>query len=130
MVSEKERAAYYQAHKDDPDVWDELEEAPDEPRAQRAGLSVSIAVRFPPDEAEAIRRTARLEGKTYSEIVRTAVQRYTQPAINLGADQAGIILNYNSGMPLTQSGMASIPTVIGMQSGSETRSSVARIPAP
>jgi hypothetical protein len=85
MESEKELAAYYQAHRGDPEEWGELEEGPIERRVHRTGLSVSIAVRFSPEEAAAIRQTAKREGKTYSEVVRTAVHRYTQPDTVAGA---------------------------------------------
>ena len=70
MSSEKERAEYYQAHRDDPNEWGDPVEAPVMP--PRTGLGVSITVRFSPPEAEAIRRTAKQEGMTYSEIVRKA----------------------------------------------------------
>jgi hypothetical protein len=36
-VSEKDRAAFYQAHKDDPEIWSELEEAPEPPPARQEG---------------------------------------------------------------------------------------------
>lgn len=73
----EEEAAYYEAHRDDPEEWGDPIEAPIV--APKSGLAISVTVRFSPEDAEAIRATARLENKTYSEVVRTAVQRYTQP---------------------------------------------------
>lgn len=110
MASEKERAAYYQAHRGDPDEWGELEEGPVERRVHRTGLSVSIAVRFSPEEAEAIRRTAKREGKTYSEVVRTAVHRYTQPDTVAGTTNLIMPSALQPGTPLTA--RASVPATV------------------
>jgi hypothetical protein len=73
----EEEAAYYEAHRNDPEMWGEPIAPP--VVAPRDGLAISITVRFSPQEAEAIRRTARVEGKNYSEVVRAAVRQYTQP---------------------------------------------------
>jgi hypothetical protein len=42
-------------------------------------LSATVAVRFPPHEAEAIRQLARQLGVPYSEVVRRAVTAYLTP---------------------------------------------------
>ena len=73
----EEEAKYHEAHRNDPGEWGDPVEAP--VVAPRNGLAISITVRFSPREAEAIRHTADIEGKNYSEVVRTAVHRYTQP---------------------------------------------------
>jgi hypothetical protein len=101
MESEKELAAYYQAHRGDPDEWGEPEEGPVERRVHRTGLSVSIAVRFSPEEAAAIRQTAKREGKTYSEVVRAAVHRYTQLDTVAGATNLTMPSALQPGTPLT-----------------------------
>jgi len=77
MTRETPDPAFYAAHKDDPELWGEPEEPPQPPR--RANLAATITVRFTPEEADAIRRLAREAGLTYSEVVRKAVQAFTQP---------------------------------------------------
>lgn len=81
-------AEFYQAHRDDPDVWGEPEEPPQRKRRPGAGLEATITVRFSAEEAETIRRLAKEAGLTYSEIVRRAVQHYTQPRFTI---QAGVV---------------------------------------
>ncbi len=73
----EDEAAFFQAHKDDPEIGDEPTEAPIV--APKNGLAISITVRFSPREAEAIRETARRERKTYSQVVRAAIEHYTHP---------------------------------------------------
>jgi hypothetical protein len=77
MESSDERAAYYNAHKDDREVWEEAGER-SAPRP-RGGLSATITVRFSPEEAGAIRRLARARNVHYSDIVRDAVRAYAHP---------------------------------------------------
>ena len=72
MSEERDWAKFYREHKDDPDMWGEPEEGPTPTR--RGGLSVTITVRFSPEEASAIRRLARELDVSYSEIVKRAVK--------------------------------------------------------
>ncbi len=122
MKGEKERAEFYQDHKDDPDLWGELEEAP--VTAPKNGLAISVTVRFSPEDAEAIRHTAQREQKTYSQLVRAAVERYTHPSIVVRGYQSGIIFNFDTNAPITQSPSGATPFVTGLVSASETRASV------
>ncbi len=69
-------AAYYDAHRDDPDEWGDPIEPP--VARNRKNLTATITVRFSAEEAEGIRRKAKAAGITYSEVVRKAVQEYTQ----------------------------------------------------
>lgn len=71
----EEEAAYFESHRNDPEEWDGPIEAPIV--APKNGLAISVTVRFSPEDAEAIRQTARLESKTYSEVVRAAAIRQT-----------------------------------------------------
>jgi Arc/MetJ-type ribon-helix-helix transcriptional regulator len=73
MSEEKDWAKFYREHKDDPEIWGEPEEGP--PSARRGGLSVTITVRFSPEEASAIRGLAQELGISYSEVVRRAVRK-------------------------------------------------------
>lgn len=75
MSGESERAALYEADKDNPDLWGEAVESPHERR--RTPLPVTISVTFTADEAEYIRRTAQASGLAYSEVVRKAVKYFT-----------------------------------------------------
>ena len=76
-MGEKERAAYYQAHRDPKD----LEEV-DSPvqKGKGARLSTSITVRFSPDEADIIRGAAKAGQCSYSNVVRAAVRQLAVPA--------------------------------------------------
>ena len=62
-------AAYYQAHKDDPDEWDD----PTPPRRiPRRRLAAMISVRFTPAELELLRQAAGRRGESLSAFVRSA----------------------------------------------------------
>lgn len=87
-----EEAAYFQAHKDDPEDWNGPIEAP--VVAPRDGLAISVTVRFSPEEANALRHTARQERKTFSQIVREAVHNHTHP-VELQATRGAIVLSMN-----------------------------------
>lgn len=73
-MNEQEKAAFYEAHKDDPAIWGEADER-DAPRANKT-LSTTITVRFPPNEAENIRHMAQTWRLSYSDIVREAVRLF------------------------------------------------------
>jgi hypothetical protein len=73
--TEQELAAYYYAHRDDPDEWEDPQPAPRRgPGRPSKGLSATITVRFTPDEAAIIYRVADEEKTTLSEVVRAAVR--------------------------------------------------------
>lgn len=75
-MNERERAAYYQAHRDS----GELEEvASPVTKGKRPRLSASITVRFSPEEAEIIRAAARAGEGSYSDVVRAAVRQLAAP---------------------------------------------------
>ncbi len=78
MESEADRAAFYQAHKDDPEVWDEPERVKRRPGPPKR-LSDTITVRFSSEETDLIRREARRTESNYSEVIRQAVRRLEQP---------------------------------------------------
>lgn len=69
-------ATYYEGHKDDPELWGDPEESAP---GRRDGLTATITVRFSSEEADGIRRIAKEAGLSYSEVVRRAVQHFTQP---------------------------------------------------
>ena len=74
-MSERELADFYQAHKDDPDLWEDAD--PPEPRRRRRpsrGLKAIITVRFTSEEADVIRREAAATSATYSDVVRRAIR--------------------------------------------------------
>ena len=77
MSEQKDWAAFYQQHKDDPDVWGKPEE--DVLPARRGGLRATITVRFSPEEAAEIRDLAEKLGVSYSAIVRRAVGAFVHP---------------------------------------------------
>lgn len=62
-----ERATYYEAHRNDPDEWDEAEA----PRPRRR-LASMISVRLSPKEAAVIRQAAERDGVSVSAFLRSA----------------------------------------------------------
>ncbi len=78
METEADRAAFYEQHQDDDDLWGAPEPAPTAGRAPRANLTATITVRFSATEAATIRQIAREQGVRYSDVVREAVAAYTR----------------------------------------------------
>lgn len=77
-MNEQERAAFYQAHKDDPTIWGDAKER-DKPH-RRKSLSATITVRFSAEEADLIRRMAEERSASYSDIIREAIKAYAEPS--------------------------------------------------
>ena len=97
-------AAYYQAHKDDLDLWGE----PDHVATRQAqGLGATITVRFSPEDAANIRRVAKELGLSYSQVVRQAVRYFTQAESAIAAKEGSALLDPNSA-PTDQAGSKSI----------------------
>ncbi len=76
MKSEQELAAYYQRHKDDPDLWEE-DDGPEPDRAPKM-IGLYIAVDFELEEAADINRVAEKSGLTYTQLVRRAVLSFVR----------------------------------------------------
>jgi hypothetical protein len=75
MNQERDWAAFYEQHKDNPaEIWGEPEQGP--PSEHRRPLSATITVRFSPEDASAIRNVAQELDVPYSEIVRRAVRKF------------------------------------------------------
>ncbi|MPZ13996.1 MAG: hypothetical protein GEU73_06165 [Chloroflexi bacterium] len=73
-ATEQEWADFYQAHKDDPEIWSDPVPAPVRPRGRPSqGRGAKITVRFTAEELAHIRSEARETGTSYSEVVRRAV---------------------------------------------------------
>ena len=97
METEAQRAAFHQAHKDDPEIWGELERPPAR-RGPKKRLTATITVRFTADESALIRRQAEQTGSNYSEVVRRAVRALAKPIV---ADIGSMV---PSGPPTTMGG--------------------------
>jgi hypothetical protein len=82
VSEERSKAAFYQLHKDDPEVWGDAEEGP--PPVRRGGLSATITVRFSPEEASAMREVAQELDVSYSEVVRRAVRKFVHSRLVVG----------------------------------------------
>jgi hypothetical protein len=83
MNKEKDWAAFYEQHKDNPaEIWGEPEVGP--PPGRRRPLSATITVRFSPEEATAIRELAKELGVSYSDIVRRAVRKFVHFRLTVG----------------------------------------------
>jgi hypothetical protein len=86
-MTEQERAAYYQAHKDDPNLWGDAEEGPVKDRR----LGVSVTVRFNADDAKELLNAAKAEGVGLSQILREALTVYlVQRAVRGSAIPSGM----------------------------------------
>jgi hypothetical protein len=79
-VSEAERAAFYQAQKDDPAVWGEPEKRPRGRPSQ--GLKTIVTVRFTAEEAAILRRRAAATGESYSTVIRRALRDGCPESVN------------------------------------------------
>jgi Ribbon-helix-helix protein, copG family len=84
MSEERDKAAFYQQHKDDPEVWGEPEVGV--PVVRRGGLSATITVRFSPEDASAIGELAQELNISYSEIVRRAVRKFVHSRLAVGEE--------------------------------------------
>jgi hypothetical protein len=67
MTEDRDRAGYYQAHRDDDDVWGEPERSAQ--ALDRHNLTATITGRFSPDEETDIRNLARSHSVSYSDVV-------------------------------------------------------------
>jgi uncharacterized protein (DUF1778 family) len=68
MTDERKDAAYYEAHKDDPDEWGDATPS-GKPRRRLASM---FSVRLAPTEADLVRREAENRGMSVSAFLRTA----------------------------------------------------------
>ncbi len=92
MSTEEERAAYYEQHKDDPEVWGEAIEAP-EPQGRRT-LRATVTIRLTEEEATLVREQAKRLGQTYSDVIRTAILDMLQPRFSIEqGGSAGLVFN-------------------------------------
>lgn len=91
MNDEQELARYYEAHKDDEDLWGEPEAAPTPPRS-RGALGATVTVRFSAEDVEAIRARAKIAQATYSEVVREAVSYFLHPRLTIQQGMANQLI--------------------------------------
>jgi hypothetical protein len=56
--------------------WEETSDPVPPPEERPKGVGTIVTVRFPTDEAAALRRLAEQEGRTHSDIIRRAVRAY------------------------------------------------------
>lgn len=123
MSRQKHEAAFYQAHKDDAELWGEPKEPA--PAKRRQGLAATITVRFSAEEAELIRRLARDTNLTYSDIVRKAVQSFTQPRFTV---QDGVV--YRPLAPSKDAGRAADDVIMTTLDSRVTVTSTSSEPPP
>lgn len=72
-------AEFYQAHKDDPDVWDEPEGVRGQkPESRR--LKAMVSIRLTPEEEDALRAEAERRGVSLSGFVRERILRELAPS--------------------------------------------------
>jgi hypothetical protein len=72
-------ADFYQAHKDDPNVWGEPEGVRGQ-KPERRRLNAMVSVRFAPEEEDALRAEAERRGVSLSSLVRQTVLRELAPS--------------------------------------------------
>ncbi len=112
-------AAYYQAHKDDPDEWEDQPAPRQHSRSRR--LAAMVSVRFSPVELDRLRQAAERRGESLSGFVRGAALRATHHPMTTasvtGTRTAVNWLQGPAGQPTTP-----LPAVIGLPRGpGETR---------
>jgi hypothetical protein len=71
-------AEFYQAHKDDSEVWGEAEGIRGE-KPERRRLNAMVSVRLTPDEEDALRAEAERRGLSLSALIRHTVIRELAP---------------------------------------------------
>jgi hypothetical protein len=69
---------FYQAHKDDPEVWGEPEGVRGQ-KPERRRLNAMVSVRLTPDEEDALRAEAEKRGVSLSALVRQTILRELAP---------------------------------------------------
>jgi hypothetical protein len=89
VSTESERAAYYEAHKDDPGEWGEPEPSPTKPRRRLASM---ISVRLAPDELEVVRNAADERGLSVSGFLRMSALREARHEVGSAALRGVITL--------------------------------------
>jgi hypothetical protein len=75
MKTEAQKAAYHDAHMDDPEEWDESVEHVD---PKPSGMTV-FSLRLPTQEFQFLKRAADQRSTTMSELTRTALRFYLMP---------------------------------------------------
>jgi len=73
-----EDADFYQAHKDDPDVWGQAEGVRGQ-QPERRRLNAMVSVRLAPDEEDALRTEAERRGVSLSALIRQTMMRELAP---------------------------------------------------
>jgi hypothetical protein len=81
MNEEEELARYYEEHGSDPDLWGPPEAG--RTSHKRGQMAATITVRFPAEEANLIRETAKRTGRSYSDVIRQAVRNFASPQIDI-----------------------------------------------
>lgn len=76
MSDKSRRAAYHDAHLDDPEEWDES--SPEDVTPQPSGMTV-LSLRLPTDEFVFLKREADARKTTMSELTRSALRFYLFP---------------------------------------------------
>jgi hypothetical protein len=102
MSEEQDRAAFYDEHGND-DLWEDPEPAPVPAfpnRHGRKGRTETITVRFSAKEADIIRRIAREQRITYSEVIRRAIAAFQHGS---AAQQDTVVRLYSGGESEQQS---------------------------
>ncbi len=120
-MDEAKRVAYYDAHRGEAQEITDV--TPSSGSRKRDTLTVTVAVRFSAPEAESLSETAKREGKTFSEIIRMAVQRYTRPQTIIQEYRSAIVLNYDEDAPQTRSDVDSYTYAMQGSTASSTQSS-------
>ena len=85
-MANEDRAAFYQAHKDDPEVWGDDETSGGE--IPRRPLGATITVRLSAQDAGLLRRAAKDLNVGYSDVVRNALEAYLRPKYTYEAGTA------------------------------------------
>ena len=100
MSTEKERAAYYEQHKDDRELWGGALEA-HESQGRRT-LRATVTIRLTEEESALVRELAKRLGQTYSEVIRTAIREVLQPRLTIEQGRPAGLVNNDPWTPIVK----------------------------
>ena len=90
-MKERDRAEFYQQHKDDADVWEDSE-PPETERVAGGRLETVVTVRLSDDDARALRQAAKSMGLSYSDVIRRSLEAFLRPSFEVSIDKGDVLL--------------------------------------
>lgn len=92
-MDDKEKADYYKAHKDDPEVWGDAEGTETE-SSHRLGSTVTV--RLSDEDTQILREMAKKLQLTYSEVLRNALRQFYRPRFSFDETNSNFALAFGA----------------------------------